>query len=361
MEQIPGDHSRSGYEISYTNPVAECRNKLARLFSSDHPERIVFTSGSTESINLAINGLELNNCHVITTEIEHNSVLRPLMHLKDRGRVELTIVDCDLTGNVLPEDIEAAVRPDTALVVVNHCSNVTGRVLDIAGICKVAHQHGIPVLVDASQSAGMIAIDAKKLEIDMLAFTGHKFLYSLPGIGGLYVRPGIDLKPLKVGGTGVRSDLLLHPEEMPTRLEAGTLNYPGIVSLLAGLEFIEQTGIDRIRRRITGLVSGLIKRLVMNPEIIFIGLSANTSNHSMLSFNIRSMDASEAGYILENSFAILVRSGLHCAPLIHKALGTHPCGAIRVSPSYFTTEDELDCLIDALEKICKGAAVYAHS
>ena len=247
LNEMPFHASRVGFEMQQVNIVDSCRDKLATLFNVENPRQIVFTSGSTESLNLAILGLSFNECHVITTSIEHNSVLRPLKTLEREGVITLSIVACDEAGYVNPQKIAHAIQKNTKLIVVNHSSNVTGTVLDIKTISRIARSHGIVLLVDASQSAGCVPIDVQQWDIDMLAFTGHKSLYGIPGIGGLYIREGIVLNPLKVGGTGVRSDLLYQPEEMPLYYEAGTQNVPGIVSLDAGVAFILRTRIDRIR------------------------------------------------------------------------------------------------------------------
>jgi cysteine desulfurase/selenocysteine lyase len=351
---VPFHSLRAEYDMTEGDVVSSCREKLAGFFNVDNPRDIFFTSGSTESLNLALNGLDLNRGHVVTTAIEHNSVYRPLKRLESRGVIELTIVDCDINGYVEPESIGSAVRSNTRAVVVNHCSNVIGTVLDLRAISRIAHESGALLVVDASQSAGAIAIDVKDLDIDILAFTGHKSLYGLPGIGGIYVRGGIGLEPLKVGGTGVKSDLLYQPEERPLYYESGTQNIPGIVSLDAGLSFILEEGIDKIRKRKEMLFGEILRYLRDKRDIILYGSRELEGREAIVSFNIDGSSPQEIGSILENSFDIIVRSGLHCAPVIHRSLGSFPLGSIRVSPSYFTEIEEVEIFMDAMNQICRS-------
>ena len=248
LKSVPFHASRTGFEIQTEDVITSCRQKLCQLFNAPQPDRMIFTSGSTESLNLAIKGLELNGGHVITTTIEHNSVLRPLFKLEKEGKIRLTIVDCDARGHVDPQKINQAIHPNTKAVVINHSSNVTGTITDIQAISDIAHAHGAVILVDASQSAGCTPIDIKGWDIDLLAFTGHKSLFGLPGIGGLYIKENIKLRPLKVGGTGVRSDLTEQPPESPIYYEAGTLNLPGILALNQGVDFILNTGLKKMEQ-----------------------------------------------------------------------------------------------------------------
>ncbi len=349
LQNPPLQQERMGYSKSSSDRVWKCREKLAKFFGTQHPERIIFTSGSTEALNLAIFGLDLQSGHVITTAIEHNSVIRPLKKLEYSHIIELTIVPCDSAGYVDPADIAQAIRPNTKAIVFNHCSNVTGSCINISSVTEIANAKKIPVLVDVSQSAGTLAIDIEKDHIDLLAFTGHKSLYGLPGIGGLYIAPEIHLKPLKVGGTGIKSELLEQPQDMPIYYESGTLNLPGIVSLAAGIDFVMEQGIEEIHHRKYTLIRLLYEELARMPEVRLIG---NLSQEpTLLSFQIQGKEPGDVAYMLDTCFDIAVRSGLHCAPLIHQALGTYPRGSIRASPSYFTTEEEIMTLIHAIQKI----------
>ncbi|MFN3781110.1 MAG: aminotransferase class V-fold PLP-dependent enzyme [Candidatus Kapaibacteriota bacterium] len=342
--------SRTGLEREDDDIIYLCRSRLADLFNIEDPLQIVFTSGSTEALNLAIKGLPLEGGNVVISAIEHNSVIRPVKTLEKEGKISVTVVGCDKNGYIEPQQFAEAIRDDTRAVIVNHCSNVTGVVLDIKEIAKIAHKAGAYIIVDASQSAGAVPIDCTAWEIDMLAFTGHKSLFGMQGIGGLYVRKGIDLKPLKVGGTGVLSEILLQPEGFPIHYEAGTPNTPGIVSLYAGVQFILQTGLNKIIEHKRKLYELIFNELGNNPDIEIYSSLEHTS-YSNFCFNVMGMVPEEVGYVLEVSFDIWVRTGLHCAPLILPYLGVGPWGTVRASHSYFTTEEDIHRFIEAVKKI----------
>lgn len=352
LKNIPFHSSRAGLEVNKEDLVYTCRQKLACLFNIEGPENIIFTSGATEALNLALLGLDLNGGHVITTVIEHNSVLRPLKLLEKDGIIKLSIVDCDNNGYVDPECIRRCIKTDTKAIVINHASNVTGEIQDLKSISEIAHQSGITFIVDASQSAGYTPLNVTDLGIDILAFTGHKSLYGISGIGGLYINRGTKLKPLKVGGTGVKSESLYQPEEMPIYYEAGTQNLPGIVSLLSGVDFILKTGLSNIVNQEKKLLEKAIDELNEIPGIVLYGRKDGNNRCPIISFNVEKIASREVGYMLESSFDILVRAGLHCAPLIHKKLGTGQNGLVRASLSYFTTEDEIKYFVDSVRQIC---------
>ncbi len=342
--------ARTGLEREDDDIAYLCRARLADLFNINDPLHIVFTSGSTESLNLAIKGLRLEGGHVVTTAIEHNSVIRPLKTLEKEGKISVTFVGCSKYGWVEPEQIKQAIRDNTRAVIVNHCSNVTGTVLDIEAISKIAHSAGAYFVVDASQAAGAVPIDCEKWDIDLLAFTGHKSLYGMQGIGGLYIKENVELKPLKVGGTGILSEVLLQPDGLPIHYEAGTPNTPGIISLYAGVRFIFDVGMGNILQHKKNLYNILFDELKDVEEIEIYSSTEHTS-YSNFCFNVRGMVPEEVGYILESSFDIMVRTGLHCAPLILKYLGVEPWGTVRASHSYFTTEEEIYKFVDAVKKI----------
>ena len=346
----PCHSNRSGLEREMEDIDYSCRVKLAELFNAEDPNRIVFSSGSTESLNLAIWGLQLNGAHVVSTGIEHNSVIRPLKTLEKKGRIELTFVDCDEKSYVSPESIEAAIKDNTELIVVNHSSNVTGTILDIEKIAKIAHAHNAKILIDASQSAGNIKIDVKNWDIDLLAFTGHKSLYGMPGTGGLYIKKGIEIEPLIVGGTGILSEILYQPEGMPIYYEAGTPNLPGIASLRAGVEFVLKTGIDTIREHKVKLVKRAIEELE-NYTGVSVYYHPEFNSFTNFCFNVEGFVPEEVGYMLEESYDIHVRSGLHCAPLVLGPLGVDPWGTVRASPSYFTSDEDMQKFINAVKEI----------
>jgi cysteine desulfurase family protein len=353
FNKIPPIHAaRVGFEREPDDVIFNCRESLAKLFNVDDPERIMLTSGSTEALNLAIFGLQLNNAHVITTVLEHNSVIRPLKHLERDGAIELTFLECDENSYIDPLAFKTALKPNTKAIVVNHSSNVTGGTLDLQAIAKVAHDGGAVLIVDASQSAGSIPIDCKNWDIDLLAFTGHKSLFGMQGTGGLYIKPGINLKPLKVGGTGVKSEVLYQPEDIPLYYEAGTPNMPGIVSLNAGVRFVLEKGVDHIHETKANMIKRMIAELQDYPEIKIYTKGENNS-YVNFCFNIEGMVPEEVGYALDSCYDIIVRTGLHCAPLILKPIDVYPWGTVRVSPGYFSTTQEIDTFIEAIKDIIK--------
>jgi cysteine desulfurase family protein len=331
----------------YESAAEDCRDRLARFFGASDKSRIVFTSGGTHSLNLAIRGLSLNRAHIVTTMTEHNSVIRPLKRLEHEGGAHVEFVRCDSNGAADPDDIIRAIRPDTKLIAVNHCSNVTGAVQDTAAVGKAARERGIPFLVDASQSAGHIPIDVEAMHIDLLAFTGHKGLRGLQGIGGLYIREGVRPEPLLTGGTGVKSEDLYQPEAMPLYYESGTLNIPGIISLNEGVRTLEGGAMEADESRAAELMERLTNGISGIKGIRLIG----NSRPAIMSFVIEGKDPEETGYILANMYGIAVRTGLHCAPMIHRALGTYPLGTVRVSLSKWNTEGEVDKLVEAIGKM----------
>ncbi len=350
LEHPPCHHLRGG-DLARSDIVSDCRKQLAELFNVEDSERIIFTSGATESLNLVIRGLELTNKNVVTTATEHNSVLRPLKTLEKEGGITLTIIECDLEGKVIIENLIRRLKPDTGLVVMNHCSNVTGALNDIKPIGRECKKRNIPFLVDASQSAGVYPIDVQDMYIDALAFTGHKALHGLPGIGGVYINEGLEPGPLKTGGTGIKSDYLYQPEKMPLYYEAGTLNMPGIISLYHGVKYIFNYGIEYFRKRKEEIVSGIKDSLKKSERIECYPEDNVGFNPTLFSFNISGIDPEDVGYLLSEQYKIIVRSGLHCAPLIHRFIGTAPSGCVRVSPSHFTTGDEVESLCRALLEI----------
>ncbi len=352
LERPPYHHARAGFESGACDVLADCRRLLCQLFHAEDHRRMVFTSGATESLNLAIRGLQLEGKHVVTTAIEHNSVLRPLKTLERDSGLGLTIVDCDEFGFVAPENIAKAMRGDTAAVIVNHCSNVTGVVNEIGAIGDITRRRGVSFIVDASQSAGVWPIDVRAMNIDILVFTGHKSLYGMQGIGGAYIGENIRLRPLIVGGTGVRSDDLFQPEDMPMYLEAGTQNLPGIASLCQGVQFVLEKGIDVLREQKQRAVEEMRSHLSRKKGVALYPNGRCDQKTTLFSFNVSGMSPEDVGYILEHSFDIIVRSGLHCAPLIHRHIGTFPDGSVRVSPSCFTTDDDIDVFDLAINEIC---------
>lgn len=332
--------------------IYEARERLARLFGADEPKQIAFTLNSTESLNTAIRGLLGSGDHVITTMLEHNSVLRPLYDLQDAG-TDVTFVKADEKGRIRYEDIEEAIRPKTKAIVTTHGSNLTGNMLDIGRIGKMAHDHGLLYIVDASQTAGVFPIDVKTMHIDVLCFTGHKGLLGPQGTGGLYVREGLTIHPLKSGGSGVQTYSHYHPTEMPTALEAGTLNGHGIAGLNAAVAYIECVGMDQIRETEQKWMWMFYEGVRNIPGIKVYGDFDVKERCPIVTLNIGDYDSGEVSDELLMTYDISTRAGGHCAPLMHEALGTAEQGSVRFSFSHFNTEEEIRTAIRAVEELAK--------
>lgn len=330
--------------------IYETREKLARLFHAENPKQIAFTSNSTESLNIAIKGTLAPGDHVITTALEHNSVLRPLYELEETG-VELTIIDSDRQGRIRYEDFKRKIRKNTKAIICTHGSNLTGNLVNIRQVGRVAAEQGLLFIVDASQTAGVFPIDVQEMKIDILCFTGHKGLLGPQGTGGLYVRPGLMVRPLKSGGSGVQTYSKSHPAEMPTALEAGTLNGHGIAGLGAAADYLLETGIDVIRAREQDLAARFYDGIKNIPGVIVYGDFTLRERCPIVTLNIRDYDSSEVSDELLITYDISTRSGGHCAPLMHKALGTVEQGAVRFSFSHYNTEEEVDTAIEAVKEL----------
>jgi cysteine desulfurase / selenocysteine lyase len=353
LADLPHD-SRRGYADHGPGPVERCRFVLAQLLGVADPATIILTSSATEALNLLAFGSGLEGHHVITSAAEHNSVLRPLKALVTTRGVTLSIVACDGNGRVDPGAIAEAITPGTRAIVVTHASNVTGALNDIPAIACIAHDHGLRLYVDASQSAGHAPIDAAHWGADAIVFAGHKGLFGPPGIGGVVLRPGLPLEPLKVGGTGSHSSSLAQPPDWPERYEAGTANLPGIAGLRAGAEFVLRHGIDRTDHRADPVNRTIDEGLQEIPGIRIHGGSGLAARLPIWSCSVGTMDPEECAHMLYASFGITTRAGLHCAPLIHEAIGAPPGGTVRISPSRFTTMAEAEYLLDALRRISAG-------
>ena len=344
-----GAHSAS---LEASRTIYDTRELLCRFFGGTDPRRLVFTSNSTESLNIAIKGLFEPGDHVITTMLEHNSVLRPLYEMEKRG-VELTIIPADKKGVIEYNDIEKAIRPNTKAVVCTHGSNLTGNLVDIERIGKITCNNGLLLVVDASQTAGVFPIDVEKMQIDVLCFTGHKGLLGPQGTGGMYVREGIQIRPLKSGGSGVQTYSKSHPAEMPTALEAGTMNGHGIAGLHAAVEYIQRTGIDQIRKREQECMKRFYEGVIQVPGVKVYGDFDDMNRCAIVSLNIGDYDSSEVSDELLTEYRISTRPGAHCAPLMHEALGTVEQGAVRFSFSHFTTDEEVDTAIKAIRELAE--------
>jgi len=352
---IGANPGRSGYPAARKagKMVAETRELLAELFHVDEPGQIVFTSNATEALNLGLKGLLSPGDHVVTTVTDHNSVLRPLRSLTEQKHVTVTWVECDGTGFVDPEDIRAALRPETRLVCMTHASNVTGIVHDISTISDLVHENGALLMIDVAQTAGCVSIDVRETQIDLLAFTGHKGLLGPQGTGGLYIKSGIEAEiyPFREGGTGSQSSSDRQPEKMPDRFEGGTHNTPGLAGLGAGVRFVLETGVEAIQAHERALTDRLLDRLASTPGVKVCGPSRGSHQVAVVSFTLENWPPLNLAHLLASAFDIATRSGLHCAPLIHRYLGTSDTGTVRASVGYFNTTDDIDALCNALEQI----------
>ena len=337
-----GNSGRGAYNSSISSSMVlyETRELIAEMFNLHYPEQVAFTLNATEALNTAINGLISYNDHIITTELEHNSVLRPLYRLEEKG-TELTIIKANDWGNINYIDIEKAIKSNTKAIVCTHCSNLTGNVLDIAKIGEICKRHNILFILDASQSAGIFDIDMEKQNIDVVCFTGHKSLYGPQGTGGICIKKGVNISPLKVGGSGIKTFEKTAPSSMPEHIEAGTVNSHSIAGLKAGLEFIQKTGISKIREKENMLVDLFYNSIKNIKDIKIYGDFSTKERGPIVSLNLGNYSSSSVSDELFERFEIATRSGGHCAPLMHKALGTEKQGAVRFSFSYFNTKDEV--------------------
>lgn len=340
--------------LDASRSVFATRELLADFLGAGHPHQIAFTANSTEALNIAIKGFLRPGDHVITTQAEHNSVLRPLYQMKRTG-IQVTIIRCDRKGRLDYEALKAAFTRKTRAVVCTQASNVTGNVFDIRRIAEMAHQRGSILIADGSQTAGTLPVNIEKDGIDIFCFTGHKGLMGPQGTGGLYVRDGIFLDPLLSGGTGVHSFDPDQPPEMPAHLEAGTLNGPGLAGLHASVSFLKETGIESVCQKERTLLSRFMHAVAGIPGVVLYGDTEARIRAPVQSLNIEGLDAEQISDVLSRTFGIATRAGAHCAPLMHKALGTDHRGTVRFSFSYYTTEEEIDAAADALRQIAAAA------
>ena len=329
--------------------IYDTREKLSDLCNLQKPSRVAFTCNSTESLNTAIKGILSSGDHAITTALEHNSVLRPLYDLQAKG-MELSIVDCDENGNIDYNDFEKLIKENTKAIVCTHASNLVGNVLDVKKIGSIAKKHNLIFIVDASQSAGVFNIDMQDMNIDILCFTGHKGLLGPQGTGGICVREGIDVRPLKVGGSGVNTFSKEQPVEMPTHLEAGTLNGHALAGLNAALDYLKEEGIDNIQKREEELMFRFYNGIKDIKDIKIFGNFEN-KRAAIVTFNVGDIDSAAFSDELSFAYDISTRAGAHCAPLMHKAMNTVEQGAVRFSFSHYNTEEEIDTAIKAVKEI----------
>jgi cysteine desulfurase family protein len=354
LEAPPSEQGRGN--AASRDYIEEARRGVARLLSVGDPHRIVFTLNATHALNIALRGLDLRRGSlVVTSAAEHNSVLRPLAHLRAERGIRLEIVPVGLDGAVSVPAYQAALGLGPALVALTHASNVTGCVNDAAMLLGMAKAAGAVTLLDASQSVGYLSVAPCALAADLLAFPTHKGLHGPEGVGVLYAGESVKLKPLVTGGTGVRSDLELHPSEMPIRLEAGTSNTPGLAGLVAALNWHEKQGLTAIER---AMANAAMLREALSG-IAGVQLFGGTNDHTttpIVSFRIEGLPVEECGFILRESFAIVARTGLHCAPLVHASIGSAPEGTVRFSPSGFNTDEEVEAAAQAVAEVARCAS-----
>ncbi len=336
--------------LSASRIIYDTRERLCRMFGGTDPRQVVLTCNSTESLNIAIRGLLSPGDHVITTMLEHNSVLRPLYDLEAKG-TSLTIIESDKRGRFDIEDMKKVVRPETKMIVCTNGSNLTGNYVELKPIGEFAREHGILFVVDASQTAGVFPINVEEMKIDVLCFTGHKGLLGPQGTGGMYVREGVNIRPLKAGGTGVQTYSKTQPVQMPTALEAGTLNGHGIAGLHAALIYLEEHGIDKIRAREQELMRRFYEGVKDIENVTVYGDFDTMDRCAIVTLNIGDYDSSEVSDELLTGYGISTRSGGHCAPLMHKALGTVEQGAVRFSFSHYNTDEEVDAAVKAVREL----------
>ncbi len=353
MKNYAANPGRSGHRLSVAaaEKILECREELCKMFGGGDANRFIFTQNATESLNLAIRGFLKSGDHVILSQMEHNSVIRPVFTLEN-DKVSHTVVEADTFGRVDPDDIRKAIQPNTKLIAITHVSNVCGTVNDIEAIGKIAKQHNIAFLVDAAQSAGILPIDIKKQNITFLSLTGHKALMGPQGTGALYV--GNDsLIPLKTGGTGSYSKIPYQPGDLPDKYESGTLNTVGIAGLCEGIKFIGEVGIENILSHEKSLTSLLLENLSVMKGISVNGYMSCEQRTGVVSITSDKKMPSEISKILNLEYDIAVRSGYHCAPFAHKALGTYETGSVRISIGAFNTKSDIEHLSSALYNIVK--------
>lgn len=349
-----GNAGRGANEASLdaSRIIYDTREKISDLVNLKNPSRVAFTCNSTESLNTAIKGILTNKDHAITTSLEHNSVLRPLYELEEKG-MELSVVQCDENGNINYDDFEKLIKENTKAIVCTHASNLVGNVLDVKKIGEIAKKHNLVFIVDASQSAGVFPIDMQDMNIDILCFTGHKGLLGPQGTGGLCVREGINVRPLKVGGSGVNTFSKTQPEAMPTILEAGTLNGHAIAGLNAALDYLKEEGIENIQKREEELMFRFYNGIKDIKDIKIYGNFEN-KRAAIVTFNIGDIDSAAFSDELSLYHDISTRPGAHCAPLMHKAMNTVEQGAVRFSFSHYNTEEEIDTAINAVKEIASS-------
>lgn len=344
---------RSGYDLAVEAEliIHETRKKVARFFGCSDPQRVVFAANATDALNLAIQGLVGSGDHIVSTKLEHNSVLRPLYHLRRERGISYDLVRFDSQGLICPGDIEKKINDKTVLVIVNHASNVLGTVQSLDEIGRMCSKQGVPLLVDAAQSAGHVPLEMEKCRVGAVAFTGHKAMLGPSGIGGLVISPELNIRATRFGGTGYASESLEHPGELPYRLEAGTLNLLGILGLSAGLDYLDAPGTAEACKRKMILAGHLYDGLSEIPGVIIHSPEPGEPAVPVLTCSVEGWSPGDVADVLDGDYGIAVRSGLHCAPLVHAEIGTSGEGAVRFSLGIFTSEDDIEQVIKAMQSL----------
>lgn len=347
-----GNSGRGNSEVSLkaSRIIFETRENLAKLFNIKNSKQIAFTSNSTEALNIAIKGCFNLGEHIISTTLEHNSVLRPLYEIQDKG-VNVSFVTADKNGNINYDDFTKLINSDTKAIICTHASNLTGNLLNLSIIGKICKKYNLLFIVDASQTAGVFPIDVEEMGIDILCFTGHKSLFGPQGIGGIYVRENLNIRPLKSGGTGIKTFSKTQPLEMPTLLESGTLNTPGIAGLNAGVKFIMEIGIENIKTHELSLMWKFYESLKELKDVKIYGDFSTRERAPIVTINIKDYSSEDVAEELLSTYNIVTRAGGHCAPLLHKDLGTEKNGAVRFSFGFFNTIDDVIYTVNAIKKI----------
>jgi cysteine desulfurase/selenocysteine lyase len=356
LREYCANPGRGGHAMSIEagKAVTEARDVICRFFNIKNPMQLAFTKNATEALNIAIKGILKPSCHVITTSMEHNSVMRPLKTLERDIGIELEQVEGNEFGEIEPDSIKKLLKSNTSLIVCSLSSNVNGIIMPVKETGRLAREAGVPFLLDASQGAGSISVDVEDQNIDLLAFPGHKGLLGPQGTGGLYVREDIRLKPIMEGGTGSNSEYAFQPEIMPDLLESGTLNTPGIVGLCSGIRYIENRGVKEIRQYKHSLVKRLIEGIRDIKSLKLYSLEDCSRNSGILAMNLGNLDSTEFCYILDKEYGIEARAGLHCAPSAHRRLGTMKRGIVRLSVGCFNNMEEIDYTIESIIRISKS-------
>lgn len=352
-EGVNPGRSQGVKTMNINRRIFNTREKIAQFFGIKDSSRFIFTSGATESLNLASKGFLKKGDHVVSTKLEHNSVIRPLNKLQKEGRITVTFIDFNKEGFVELNSIKQAVEDNTSLIILSHASNVLGTINNIAEISNFAKENNIKVLIDAAQTAGVLDINLNKLDVDMMSVPGHKSLFGPPGIGGLYIAENLKLDTLMEGGTGSNSLNTYQPEIMPDKFESGTLNTLGIIGLGAGIDFINKIGQAEIYQHEMKLLDKFIKALRDIKDILIYGTTNLDKKVGVVSINLMNLSANRFAHLLQNEYNISVRGGLHCAPLLHKAMQTDQKGMVRFSFSYFNTLQEINEALNVIETIAK--------